>query len=309
MLRFLKIVFLGLVLFLSGCASQQGSPLPSGATITNTFDTGSVGTYVSNEDGFNTSTYWIVGPRGVILIDTQFLLSAANEAVNQIQKITGKPVVLAIVLHPNPDKFNGTSVLQKRGIRVVTSQQVLDLIPAVHRDRHYWFYDRFKPDYPDEAPQPESFGDASIALGAGGITVNVEVVGPGASAAHVLVRYNKHIFVGDLIANRHHAWLEIGKIPQWLERLSEIKAFKPQFVHPGRGASGGTELIANQIKYLNKVSELIAQEHPRMPVDEMAIGKIKDKLTQIYRGYGNEYFLEVGLPAEWVRQAKAAKVQ
>jgi glyoxylase-like metal-dependent hydrolase (beta-lactamase superfamily II) len=158
MLRFLKIVFLGLVLFLSGCASQQGSPLPSGATITNTFDTGSVGTYVSNEDGFNTSTYWIVGPRGVILIDTQFLLSAANEAVNQIQKITGKPVVLAIVLHPNPDKFNGTSVLQKRGIRVVTSQQVLDLIPAVHRDRHYWFYDRFKPDYPDEAPQPESFG-------------------------------------------------------------------------------------------------------------------------------------------------------
>ncbi|HLL53067.1 MAG TPA: hypothetical protein VK447_05935, partial [Myxococcaceae bacterium] len=83
-----------------------------------------VGTYVSSSWGFNTSSYWIEGPEGLILIDTQFLLSAADEFVTWAEKVTGKKAVLAIVLHANPDKFNGTSVLRKRGIKVVTSAQV-----------------------------------------------------------------------------------------------------------------------------------------------------------------------------------------
>ena len=57
-----------------------------------------------------------------------FLVAAAEKA-------TGKKVSTAIVLHPNPDKFNGTAALQARGIDVITSRQVRELIPAVHQIR------------------------------------------------------------------------------------------------------------------------------------------------------------------------------
>src|SRR5579884_751926 len=70
-----------------------------------------VGRYVSSNWGFSTNSYWIEGPEGLVVVDTQFLPSAAAEMVSWAEQATGKKVVLAVVLHPNPDKFNGTEVL------------------------------------------------------------------------------------------------------------------------------------------------------------------------------------------------------
>src|SRR5688572_3365013 len=119
-------------LLLVGCASSSTPPasrraLPETAGVVLQSDADArVGTYVSSGWGFHTSSYWIEGPDGLIIIDTQFLPSAAEELINWAEAATGKKVKLAIALHANPDKFNGTAVMQKRGIRVVTSQQVLD---------------------------------------------------------------------------------------------------------------------------------------------------------------------------------------
>jgi glyoxylase-like metal-dependent hydrolase (beta-lactamase superfamily II) len=294
--------FLGLALLFSGCASAPR--LPHAAAVTVAHGDGRVGTYVSTDAGFQTASYWIEGPTGLIMIDTQFLLSAAAEAIEWAERVTGKKVLLAIVLHPNPDKFNGTEVFQKRGIRVVTSKQVLDLIPEVHEDRHHWFYERFKPDYPDEAARPESFGAATTTLSAGGVTVKAHVLGAGCSEAHVVVEYDGHVFTGDLVANLHHSWLEIGKTDQWLQRLAEIRAMEPRFVHPGRGPSGEDELLDREEAYLRRVIALIAHEKPRLPVNDRAVERIKGTLVREYPGYGNSYFLEIGLPAEWERQAR-----
>jgi glyoxylase-like metal-dependent hydrolase (beta-lactamase superfamily II) len=263
-----------------------------------------VGTYVSSPRGFSTSSYWIEGPTGLILIDTQFLLSAGDEAVAQAERTTGKKVVLAIVLHPNPDKFNGTNRLKERGIPVLTSEQVRKLIPEVHEDRHYWFYDRFKPDYPDEVPLPDSFGAKTREIDAGGTKIKARVLrGPGCSEAHVAVEWNGHLFVGDLVANHSHSWLEIGEIDEWIDRMDELLRLKPKFVHPGRGVSGGPELLVEQKKYLRKVEARVLAEHPTQdsttPAAKAAIARVKKRLIADYPGYGQEQFLDIGLPAVW----------
>lgn len=258
-----------------------------------------IGTYVSVPRGFSTSSYWIEGPDGLVLIDTQFLLSAAEDAVTQAEQLTGKKVVLAIVLHANPDKFNGTEVLQRRGVRVVTSEEVLGLIPAVHVKRTKWFYQRYKPDYPRETPKPESFGSATTTLDAGGIQVKVHVLGPGCSGAHVAVEFDGHLFVGDLVANRNHAWMELGLLDPWKARLEELLALKPTAVHPGRGASGGSELLTAQIAYLDRVRELAMAQKPTGTPDEAKIAAVEKALLAEYPDYGQPYFLKLGLPAVW----------
>src|SRR5258708_647955 len=98
-----------------------------------------VGSYTSSWNGFRTTSYWIEGPTGLILIDTQFLPCSALEMVEWAESVTGKKAVMAIILHPNPDKFNGTALYQSRGIKVVTSAHVLKLIPEVHKLRTEWF--------------------------------------------------------------------------------------------------------------------------------------------------------------------------
>jgi glyoxylase-like metal-dependent hydrolase (beta-lactamase superfamily II) len=276
-----------------------------------------VGTYVSSTWGFSTSSYFIEGPTGLILIDTQFLPSATEELLRWAEEATGKKVALAIVLHANPDKFNGTAVLKKRGIRVVTSSQVRAMIPAVHEKRLRAFYDRYKPDYPKDLTLPDSFGDKTTELSAAGLTVKAHVLGPGCSEAHVAVEWDGHLFVGDLVAAGSHSWLEIGRTDEWLKRLDELAALKPSFIHPGRGPSGDERLLRQERSYLQAVIDAVAAEKPGPAsigkdgklddAAEKAIERAKARLEDRYLGYRFAVFLDIGLPAEWKRQAQGQK--
>ena len=274
-----------------------------------------MGRYVSSKWGFSTVSYWIEGDDGVVLVDTQFLPSAAEELVELAERETGKPVVTAIVLHANPDKFNGTATLQTRGIEVLTSAQVLEKIPAIHQKRTAAFAERYAPDYPTELPQPASFGDADVTLERAGLALRLHVLGPGCSGAHVALSWEGHLFVGDLVANRAHSWLELGLSDEWLARIDELAALRPTHVHPGRGGSGGPELLAAQSEYLRCVQALVEGEHAalatggRTPSDaevEQALARIRETLEREHPGYGFAVFLKIGLPAEWRRVAGGA---
>jgi glyoxylase-like metal-dependent hydrolase (beta-lactamase superfamily II) len=263
-----------------------------------------VGTYVASDWGFATNSFWIEGPTGLVLIDTQFLLSAANEAVDWAERATGKKVALAIVLHANPDKFNGTAVLQKRGIRVVTSKQVLDLIPEVHAKRTRAFYTRYAPDYPKDQPRPESFGDRDADISAGGVTVKAHVVAAGCSDAHVVIEWEKHVFVGDLIGSQTHSWLELARLNEWHDRLKELRALSPLYVHPGRGPTGGPELIDAEDAYLHRFEDVVAAEHPQGAPSAEIVARMKTTLQKAYPDYAYDVFLEMGLTAVWTKLAR-----
>ena len=134
--------------------------------------------------------------------------------------------------------------------------------------------------------------------------VKAHVLGPGCSEAHVAVEFDKHLFVGDLVASGSHSWLEIGRTDQWLRRLQEIQALEPEFIHPGRGPSGDARLLRQEAAYLRQVIDLVAAEKPRLPIDEKALARVQEQVEARYLGYRFAVFLELGLPAEWRRQAQ-----
>lgn len=262
-----------------------------------------VGTFVSSPWGFSTSSYWIEGPSGLIFIDAQFLPSAAERSVAVAEEITGKRVELAVVLHANPDKYNGTGVLRARGIRVVSARPVVAQIPTVDEERRRFFAERYRPDYPASLTLPEVFGDTTQTLSAGGATVTAHVLGAGCSNAHVVVEFDGHIFPGDLIANRNHSWLKEADIRAWLARIDEMRAMRPRYVHPGRGPSGGADLLDAEARYLQLAQRLVREAGPRLPPDQAAIDAIIARIEREYPGYGFAVFLRLGIAAEWRRQA------
>lgn len=288
-------------LLASSCATPKLPPLihPS-EEITLSHGDERIGSYVSSWNGFRTSSYWINAPGGLILIDTQFLPSATEEMLEWAEKVTGKKVVLAIVLHPNPDKFNGTAFLQSQGIRVITSEQVLKLIPKVHHIRLGWFYDRFRPDYPLADPTPESFGNHDAMVSVAGINLKLHVLGPGCSQAHVVVEYEKHLFVGDLVTQGFHSWLELGLLPEWLTRLDELKEMDPEFIHTGRGGSGDVSLLDHQKRYLKEVISVVNHSNGDQ---ERALSEILAR----YPTYAYPRFVENGLEAVSKRLSRLKK--
>jgi glyoxylase-like metal-dependent hydrolase (beta-lactamase superfamily II) len=295
-------------------SAVETQPAAQAGTWSRIPDAPQVGRYVSSSWGFSTVSYWIEGDDGVVLVDTQFLPSATQELLAIAERETGKPVVAAIVLHANPDKFNGTATLQARGIEVLTSAQVIEKIPEIHAKRLATFGERYAPDYPTELPRPASFGDADATLERAGLRLRLHVLGAGCSGAHVALSWEGHLFVGDLVANGAHSWLELGLSDQWLTRIDELAALRPTHVHPGRGGSGGPQLLVAQAEYLRRVQTLVSSEHAalteggRTPSEaevEQALARVRAAIEREHPQHGFAVFLKIGLPAEWRRVAAA----
>lgn len=315
-----RLLAAGVVLLATACggATNVSPPPAANARAASTEEPhgtftrdGAVGTYVSTPWGFSTSSYVLEGPTGLVAIDTQFLPSAAEEMIRRAEDATKKKFVLAVVLHANPDKFNGTSVFQKHGVKVVTSAQIKAAMPAIHEKRVKAFYDRYKPDYPTELPAPDVFGDRTTELEAGGVKLKLHVLGAGCSEAHVVVESSGAIFAGDLVASKAHSWLEIGKTDEWLKRIAEMRALKPSKVYPGRGAGNAATLLDDEEAYLKKVIALVAAEKPNAKLPEAeqdaAIERAEKAIVAAYPDHGFPVFLKIGLPAEWSRQARSSK--
>ena len=264
-----------------------------------------IGVYTSAPRTFSTASYWIEGVDGAVLIDTQFLPGEGIAAVGAAERATGKKVGLAIVLHPNPDKFNGTAALQARGIRVITSKQVAEAIAGVHRIRVGWYASDFRPDYPREAARPEVFGDRTAQLDGGGLHLILHVLGPGCSAAHVVVQSGDAVFVGDLINPDNHGWLEMGTIDEWLMRLEEIRAMKPARIYPGRGKAGGIELIDRQAAYLRFVQRAVQARNPSGSLSFLNKFALSRQIEAAYPDLGLPLFMRDGLEGVW--RVEAAK--
>ncbi len=268
---------------------------------------GDIGTFTSVARTYSTASYWIEGADGVVMIDTQFLPKEGIQAIEVAEKATGKKVTTAIVLHPNPDKFNGTSVFQQRGIKVLTSTQVKALIPAVHDIRYGWFFDEYAPDYPKNAAQPDVFGSDTMDITVHGITLKLHVMARGASNAHVVAQYKDNLFVGDLINPNNHAWLELGYVTDWLARLEEIRALKPTTIYPGRGAVGGPALIDVQSSYLKFVQTAVRDSKPKNELSWFTKWRLQSKIEGTYPHLGYPIFMRDGLGAVWALESAAPK--
>ena len=270
---------------------------------------GDIGRFTSDVKTFSTVSYWIEGTDGVVMIDTQFLPREGISAVIAAEKVTGKKVTTAIILHPNPDKFNGTAAFQARGINVITAKQVSDAIPSVHTIRYGWFFDEYKPDYPKDAATPTVFGDRTISTIIAGLPLTLHVLNKGTSAAHVVVQYKQNVYVGDLINPSNHAWLELGLIDDWLARLNEIKQMQPIFVFPGRGQFAGSELINQQANYLMQVQRWVQDEKPNGTIGYFAKRRLQNKIEDAYPTLGYPIFMRDGLEAIWRVEGDARRIR
>jgi hypothetical protein len=129
--------------------------------------------------------------------------------------------------------------------------------------------------------------------------MRAHVLGAGCSDAHVVLEWEGNVFVGDLIGNGTHAWLELGHVDEWQKRLSEIRAMRPTRVHPGRGPSGGPDLLDHEGAYLKSVLEDVSAEQPRAVDDGAGIERAIARIKRRHPTLAYDVFLRIGVPAVW----------
>jgi glyoxylase-like metal-dependent hydrolase (beta-lactamase superfamily II) len=246
---------------------------------------GTLGSFTSDAEGFDTRTYWYDDGQEVTVIDTQFVPALTEAMVAKIRASTASPITRVIVTHPNPDKFNGLSVLHALGAESIASARTAVAMPGVHAYKKYFWTQVAKSftdaDYPKlEAVKTTFRGRYTVRLKSGETLTLTELKNPAVSSTQTVVRIDRtgDLLVGDLVHHKAHLWLEGGivdgqprpDLKAWKAALAELPALGSGRVYGGRGESATVkEAVASGLAYLQRADDLVSAYARRAPVAEL----------------------------------------
>ena len=268
--------------------------------------------YTSGPAGFNTNTFFYVGKNEVVAFDAQFTAELAEEAIKELRKVTDKPIRWVVVTHPNPDKFNGSSVFQKYGAQIISSESTAQSIPVTHKFKKSYFVGAkmfTEENYPKEARIDVTFKKEKIlTLSDGEVVILKELSEPGISSTQTVafVPSVDALIVGDLVHYRTHAWLEGGivagspkpTINGWIKDLNEIRRLYPNaLIYGGRGdVAPASVTIPEQIQYLKTALQLTSSYAKELKLKKAQpdYQELQKRFEQEFPAYELGYMIQYG---------------
>ncbi len=86
---------------------------------------------ITPENGGRTANVaFVVGPRGIVVVDTGASYRQGEEIIAAVERISKRPIRLAILTHPAQEAIFGAAAFQARGIPVVAHRRSAELMAA-----------------------------------------------------------------------------------------------------------------------------------------------------------------------------------
>ena len=179
----------------------------------------------------------IVGEDGCLVFDAQATPAMANKVIEQVKKVTDKPIKYVVLSHYHAVRVLGASAYHAEAI--IASQETRRLV--AERGKQDWDseYGRFPRLFQDAQSIPGltlTFeGDMSIYLGKR--EVRLMQLGAGHTSGDIVawVPDSQVMFSGDLIEYHSACYCGDAHLREWPATLNEIRAFNPRAIAPGRG--------------------------------------------------------------------------
>jgi glyoxylase-like metal-dependent hydrolase (beta-lactamase superfamily II) len=257
--------------------------------------------YTSSHPG-PVNSWFIETDNGVVIVDTQQMLSEAKNALDEIKRIN-KPILGVIITHPHPDHIGGTAVLLNgtSNVPVYSTQAVFDIIKndtggfiALAKQFH-------GEDYTDQVVLPNRIVKSGENITIDGITYEFEDIGPGEGGDMTLIYLplQKILFTGDVVNYRMHPFLAEGRSSDWIKQIEHITEnySDAKVLFPGHGQSGSPwTLLDEQLDYINTFRSLVEQQQMQSTVEvggeersahitEVGKTRIKSELQRLYPNY------------------------
>jgi glyoxylase-like metal-dependent hydrolase (beta-lactamase superfamily II) len=91
---------------------------------------GSGGEITPENGGRTANVAFIVGPRGIVVVDTGMSYREGEDIVAAVRSISRRPIRLAILTHPGQEAIFGAAAFQARGIPVLAHRRSAELIAS-----------------------------------------------------------------------------------------------------------------------------------------------------------------------------------
>jgi glyoxylase-like metal-dependent hydrolase (beta-lactamase superfamily II) len=264
---------------------------------------GDVHTYRSSANGLLVNSYYVETNRGVVVIDTQFLLSEAQKLKVAIEAL-GKPIIAIIITHPHPDHYNGIGVLGADRVKldVFATRATIDGIKSTEAEKRREWKPVYKDDYPDTTYIPNRVVKSGDTIKYDGLQLRLEEV-EGSEASSLTMVYHparRALFTSDLVYNRIHPWLVEGRSSAWLAQLGFVaqKYTDVTTIYPGHGEIDTLMAVNRQLDYINTLQMLIRPEVDKSgKFTDQAKEVVKGEMLRRYPGYPLEMLLDGNIMA------------
>ncbi|AFY00774.1 MBL fold metallo-hydrolase [Bdellovibrio bacteriovorus] len=234
--------------------------------------------YRSGTEGMDTVTYFFEASNEVVAFDAQLSPDIARRALTYLRQFTDKPITWLVITQPTPDKFNGSSIFQEAGAKILCSVSTTKHFPEIHSHKEFYFKNTTtlfrKKAYPKPPIPNLEFSDSYLLTLSGNEEVYLRSINrPAAAACHTVAHIPSlnSLITGDIIHHKAHCWLEGGlkaghfdpDIESWITILNDISQRYPlsTIAYGGRGRNTNLkDAVEEQTNYLRKSLEIIQSE-------------------------------------------------
>jgi cyclase len=213
--------------------------------------------------GINTG--FVVGRRGVLVIDTLLTPAMARELSATIRSITDKPVTHVVNTHFHGDHTFGNQVFAGSA-EIIGSTLTRDKLRTEGESHRVWLSGHFKVDFSElEITPPGTAFDGSARIDLGGRSVELAETAAGHTGGDVMVLVPdaKVLFTGDVLTINNIPWL--GDSPGTallMKDLIDLTTGSAETFVPGHGpnvTTVGREMIYQFLGFLADVREQVTR--------------------------------------------------
>lgn len=273
----------------------------------------------SGEHSFLTNAYIVETKSALVVIDTMMINSDALLLRLHLDRIN-KPLIAVIITHGHPDHYNGTEIITEgfNEIPIISTKGVYHCIQNSVDSKEVKWKPIFGSDWPRNKVLPNRFVSDCETIYLDGLSYRFRDLGAAESSSDLFFTLGEQrsvVFVGDIVFNHTHGFMNDGNSRQWLivlhKLLTELSDIETLFT--GHGAPGHAyQLVKKQIEYivyyrsslLNITDEsLLLNEEQRTFFENLIIDK--------YSEYDLTYFITAGIDSvtEELRLEKLAGTQ
>ena len=203
----------------------------------------------------------LVGPLGVILIDTGTSARHARALLAEIRALTDKPLVLAINTHQNPAFVFGNGTLRHAGVPILAHQDTDALIDqrCIRCLKLLESALGAQEMEGTEVVRPTQTIAQSASITAGGRTIDILYYGPTSAPGSVSVydRASGVLFGGGMVSLDRIPDAKDADIGQWRAALASLQALGPVLVVPGEGPASQPVRLTELDGYLARLGPVV----------------------------------------------------
>jgi len=214
---------------------------------------GDGGTVSPQNRGRVANAGFIVGPSGVIVIDTGVSYLHGKQILRAIRSVTDRPVRMVVITHAVREIVFGAAAFEEIGATITAHRETLELMRARCAHCLEQLHDLLGNEMDGtQLVLPTDVVDASIPISVGGIHVDLMYFGWAATPGDLAVfhRDSGTLFTGGLVSVGHVPVIRDCDFEGWQRALNQLSQLPLRHVVPEYGPPSGTDAIHGTVRYL-----------------------------------------------------------